>query len=82
MGIPVITNSGVGDVADIVKKYNSGIVLEKLTEDNYLKTAQFLSQEDPFERNTIREGAENYFSLGNAVKKYRNIYDLILKKID
>ncbi|HEY5371581.1 MAG TPA: glycosyltransferase [Hanamia sp.] len=82
MGIPVITNSGVGDVADIVKKYNSGIILEKLTRDDYLKTAQFLSKEDPFERNVIREGAKNYFSLENAVNEYRNIYDLILKKMD
>lgn len=82
MGIPVITNSGVGDVADIVKKYNSGIILKKLTGDEYLKTAQFLSKKDPFERNAIREGAKNYFSLENAVNEYRNIYDLILKKID
>ena len=82
MGIPVITNSGVGDVADIVKKYNSGIVLEKLTGDDYLKTAQFLSKEDPFERSAIREGAKDYFAIENAVKGYRNIYDLILKKID
>lgn len=82
MGIPVITNSGVGDVADIVKKYNSGIVLENLAADDYLQTAQFLSKEGPFERNAIREGAKNYFSLENAVNEYRNIYDLILKKID
>ena len=80
--IPVITNSGVGDVADIVKKYNSGIVLEKLTGDDYLKTTQFLSKEDPFERSAIREGAKDYFAIENAVKGYRNIYDLILKKID
>ena len=53
-----------------------------MTGDDYLKTAQFLSKEDPFERSTIREGAKDYFSLDNAVKEYRNIYDLILKKID
>ena len=66
MGIPVITNSGV----------------EKLTGDDYLKTTQFLSKEDPFERSAIREGAKDYFAIENAVKGYRNIYDLILKKID
>jgi glycosyltransferase involved in cell wall biosynthesis len=82
MGIPVITNSGVGDVADIVKKYNSGIILEQLTEHEYLKTAQFLLKEDPFKRNSIREGAKNYFALENAVDQYRNIYDQILNKID
>jgi len=80
MGIPVITNSGVGDVADIVKKYNSGIILEKLNGDDYLKAVQFISKGNPFKRNTIREGAKNYFDLENAVNEYKNIYNLILKK--
>lgn len=80
MGIPIITNSGVGDVEEIIKKYNSGIVLEQLNEEEYLKTAQSLSQKNNFDRNAVREGAKDYFALENAVNKYKNIYKLILEK--
>ncbi len=84
MGIPVITNSGVGDVAEIIKKYNSGIIMESLTELDYLKTAQLLSQKNYFDKIAIRNGAKDYFALENAVSKYRDIYNLILnrKKMD
>ncbi len=43
MGIPVITNSGVGDVADIVEKYNSGFVLRKLGKEEYERICRFNS---------------------------------------
>ena len=38
MGIPVITNSGVGDVKEIVEKYHSGYVLNNFTEEEMQKT--------------------------------------------
>lgn len=80
MGIPVITNSGVGDVDEIVKKYNSGIVIEQMNSKEYLKTALSLLQKNNFDRNAIREGAKDYFALENAVDKYRDIYELTLRK--
>ena len=78
MGIPVITNSGVGDVAEIIKKYNSGVILKSLTEPDYLKTAKLFTQKNAFDKIAIRNGAKQYFALEDAVSKYRNIYDLIL----
>lgn len=80
MGIPIITNAGVGDVEEIIKKYNSGIVLEQLNGVEYLKVAQALSQKKIFDKDAVREGAKDYFALENAVNKYKNIYELILKE--
>lgn len=78
MGIPVITNSGVGDVAEIVEKNNSGIVLHKLDEEQYLKTAEVISKEISFDKIAIRNGAKEYYNLERAVEKYRKIYVTIL----
>ena len=35
MGIPLITNSGVGDVERIVTQYSSGIVIDEFTRENF-----------------------------------------------
>ena len=70
MGIPLICNSGVGDTDTIVKKYNSGIVLEELSDISFqavdLHTHSFLPQ-------ILREGAINYFSLTKGVELYDEI---------
>lgn len=83
MGIPVITNSGVGDVAGIVKKYNSGNVLEKFNEQEYQRVAQsiseeFLSGRYKVDKCAIRGAAIEYYNLDRAVEKYGRIYGAIL----
>src|SRR6185437_1384551 len=45
MDIPVITNAGVGDVADIVEKYQSGIVMKDLNKKEFLSAANSISKE-------------------------------------
>ncbi|MBL0337309.1 MAG: glycosyltransferase [Chitinophagaceae bacterium] len=37
LGIPVISNSGVGDVAEIIKNINAGLIIEKFNDDEYKK---------------------------------------------
>ena len=45
MGIPVITNSGVGDVEEIVKKYEGGFVVEDLQINHSMKWSMKLLAE-------------------------------------
>lgn len=78
MGIPVITNSGVGDVKEIVQKYEAGIVLEDLTPENFKKTTSSLLRIN-FDTNKIRTGAKDYFDLQNAVHNYKDLYESILE---
>lgn len=40
MGIPVITNAGVGDVKEIVLQNEAGYVLESLNGDEYRQVAE------------------------------------------
>lgn len=82
MGIPVITNCGVGDVADIVARYHSGIVLDQLDEQHFettaMKIAKEISEETVVNSAEIREGAREYYDLDKAVQKYKKIYDEVL----
>lgn len=77
MGIPVITNTGVGDVAEIVRESNSGILLEKFDEPELNQAVQEILTR-PFNRESIRQAAFTYYSLDKAVQAYRKAYDKLL----
>lgn len=79
MGIPLITNSGVGDVQSIVEQYNSGIVITDLNEEGYNTAAKKITQKVHFNIAEIRKGAKEFYSLQSAIEKYKNIYDSILQ---
>ncbi|MEO6490920.1 MAG: glycosyltransferase [Ferruginibacter sp.] len=78
MGIPVITNSGVGDVAEIVKKYNAGYVLNGFSDTEFSEVADQIASGKKFDSEKIRQGAKEFYSLENAVNSYREVYQLIL----
>ena len=79
MGLPVISNEGVGDVAGIIEKYQSGIVLKHLHQNEYGPALELISDHSNFDKTRIRKGAIEFYNLDSAVGKYKNIYDLILK---
>lgn len=77
MGIPVITNEGVGDVASIVEKYHSGIVLNEMNDKEFISALNKI-EEASFDYHKIRDGAIEYYSLDKAIEKYRKIYKEII----
>lgn len=80
MGIPVITNSGVGDVKEIVEKYGAGYVLEDFEEQTMKKVAlEICSSNVTFESPKIREGAKDFYDLEKTLKVYKNVYRMILQ---
>jgi glycosyltransferase involved in cell wall biosynthesis len=80
MGIPVITNSGVGDIEKIVTKYNSGYVLNDFSNESFSMIINQIIHSDTFDKNTIRKGAEEFYALENAVTKYKKVYTAIFEK--
>ena len=72
MGIPIICNSGVGDVDSIVEKYQSGHVVPNI---NRLNLDEVLNKK--FDKQTLRKGANDYFSLIKGVESYHMIYENI-----
>lgn len=78
MGIPVITNSGIGDVEEIVEKYHSGIVLKELNDAAFKSIAELICRKNDFKQNEIRKAAEEFFNLDKAIEKYYDMYQQIL----
>jgi glycosyltransferase involved in cell wall biosynthesis len=80
MGIPVITNDGVGDVKEIVEKYKGGYVVHEFSGDSYQSIAQKVVTNHSFDPQEIRTGAKEFYSLKEAIKKYQLIYNALLLK--
>ncbi|MBL0182094.1 MAG: glycosyltransferase [Chitinophagaceae bacterium] len=79
MGIPVITNSGVGDVKEIVEKYEAGFVLDGFSEAEMNKAIdRIIDPATKFNGNKIREGAAEFYSLDKTVQTYTQVYKKIL----
>lgn len=78
MGIPVITNAGVGDVEEITAKYNAGIVLKTLNSQEYQRVAIIIAEGKNFIKEEIIHGAKEYYDLEAAIQKYLYVYKKIL----
>jgi glycosyltransferase involved in cell wall biosynthesis len=78
IGIPVICNSGVGDVESIVNHTQSGFVIQQFNTSEYKKAAEKISgllQKDP---NEIRTAAESIYSLEKGIELYKACYQKVL----
>jgi glycosyltransferase involved in cell wall biosynthesis len=79
MGIPVITNSGVGDVKEIVEKYDAGYVLDSFSESEMNTVIKkMVSNGIKFDSNKIRAGAVEFYNLDKTVNTYQQVYKKIL----
>lgn len=80
MGIPVITNSGVGDVAEIVNKYKAGFVLDDFSDESLKAVVNKIAAGNHFNKEEMRNGAKDFYSLDKAINSYREVYGRIFKK--
>jgi glycosyltransferase involved in cell wall biosynthesis len=79
MGIPVITNKGVGDVEEILNKYQSGFLVNDFSDSSYDKVINEISQGHSFNTARIREGAHDFYNVEIAVSRYLKVYNKILE---
>lgn len=79
MGIPVITNKGVGDVKEIVDKYNGGYIVNDFSKQAFNEVIDKMIAGNTFIKSDIRKGAEEFYSLGHAVGRYREVYEKIFE---
>lgn len=81
MGIPIITNSGVGDVKEIIESGQAGIVIDDFDRRSYERVATSLRTEPgPQAKSRIRQAAIHYFDLNKAVERYHEVYSKIAAK--
>ena len=75
MGIPIITNAGVGDVDSIVQDTKCGVVISSFNQPQYKQALEdLLKNSNIYKSNTIN-AANNHFSLNDGVEKYAKIYN-------
>ncbi len=77
MGIPVISNSGVGDVKEIITKYKSGFVIDDFTPTSFKQVIDQIGNVS-FKKEAIRAGAFDFYSLDHAIESYITLYKKIL----
>lgn len=80
MGIPLITNCGVGDVEEIVLKYNAGILIDKFTDEAFTAAADKVVAGHNYDAMGIRQGAKDFYALDSAIEKYNRIYNAIFNQ--
>jgi glycosyltransferase involved in cell wall biosynthesis len=78
MGIPVIVNSGVGDVETIVERTGAGIVLRHFTPEDYQFAISKIEEARKKIPSEIREKAEETFSLVHGIASYKKAYTYVL----
>lgn len=74
MGVPVITNTGVGDVDAIIEKTKCGVLVSDFNENSYLQATKDLIENLEIYKNNTINAAHDYFSLQDGIKKYTQVY--------
>lgn len=74
MGIPVITNKGVGDVENIMEQVNGGLVLDFSKPINWQEVANQIPALLQLSSERISSLTSNLLSLNQAIKTYHELY--------
>ena len=80
MGIPIVTNSGVGDVKSIVENSKGGIVIDQFTMPNYVMVRDAIPELLRNDSAKVRENIEHIFSLRHGIELYKNAYKKVWNK--
>ncbi|POS02357.1 glycosyltransferase involved in cell wall biosynthesis [Flavobacterium croceum DSM 17960] len=78
-GVPVITNSNVGDHEELINSYNTGIIVdidEEIELEHLQNKVKYLLSNEV--RQNCRKLAEDVFSLEKGIEKYLEIYTSLL----
>lgn len=76
MGVPVIANAGVGDMAEIIRNTGAGALVEDYDETS-LKAAVAVAESAAKDRKAVRAAAARYFALDRGIARYDAIYRAI-----
>lgn len=78
LGIPVITNGGVGDMFEIVTNNDAGFIVDDFAAESFDKVITQIKNRKQFSAEKIREASRKIYSLDNAILAYNRIYKNIL----
>lgn len=80
MGIPIITNTGIGDSDKIIHESGSGLLIPEFNEKEYLRVINEIDVILKTNPDRIVKKAHHYFSLSKGIQLYNNIYNKLKSK--
>lgn len=78
MGIPVICNSGVRDVAQIVTETQSGFCIDDFSESTFNRVIDKMLTFKNMDREAIRNKAQKIYDLQCGIKSYLKVYNQLM----
>lgn len=75
-GLPVIVNTGHGDIDDLVRRYGAGHVMGSYSDEEIRRAGRAVAQlvSDPVARSNARRLAEDEYDLRDGIDRYDAIY--------
>lgn len=74
MGIPIITNTGIGDSDRILEDAKAGVLVTDFSTAEYLRAINRVGELLKPDRTKIMQAARSYFSLEKGVQLYDSVY--------
>ena len=78
MGIPVVTNAGVGDVDETVESLGAGVIVSDFSTDAYARSIEHLSGITALDPQALRERSRTIFDLQSGVAAYHRLYQSVM----
>ncbi|MBP6335487.1 MAG: glycosyltransferase [Bacteroidia bacterium] len=75
MGIPIICNSNIGDIDQIIRDSNAGAIVRSFTREDYDFVISNIPQLLQLPKDKIRKAAVHIFSLERGIRRYNDIYE-------
>lgn len=79
LGIPIVCNSGVGDIHKIMQNPNLGIIIDEFTNAAYDASIEKMLHSTQPDKRILYEFAQSNFSLQAGVESYKSVYEQLVK---
>jgi glycosyltransferase involved in cell wall biosynthesis len=80
MGIPIITNSQIGDSDQIISDSRAGLLIQNFTCEEYYRIINEIDVLLSTDKSKIRASSKHYFSLEKGIESYNNVYQIVCNK--
>ena len=80
LGIPIVCNSGIGDVDEIMNECMPELLIKEFSSNEYQRVIDIILNDNKFDKKKIIETSHNYYSLEKGIEKYSSIYKKVLEQ--
>ncbi len=81
VGVPSVTNAGIGDTDTFFADGEAGILIKEFSRNEYMKAAEILLTKK-FDPTVIRQIATKHFTLKQGTDLYAEVYKNLLRRIN